>query len=437
MIIITHTTSTRDSIRNDLGRPEYSYYFVMRELQPVLEDLGIVVQVNDPARDVDAIYRNCVKHGIACIFLSLSPPNKTPIDLECPTLPVFAWEFDTMPNEGLMGKPRNDWTRVLAKLGGAVTHSQFTVDTIRRAMGNDFPAVSAPAPVWDAVQEIRHRSRPTPVAHDVRLSLNGMVIDSRETDLSPYNKLALRESEGRLPLPATRRLGECEIRLDGVVYTSIFNPGDGRKNWVDMVEAFCIAFRDTPDATLVLKLTHFNVDPIIPEMLEIMHRCGDFSCRIVMMHGFLEQDDYERLLLATSYAVNTSTGEGQCLPLMEYMSCGKPGIAPRHTSMADYITGRCAFVINSSLEPGAWPHDPRQALRTLRHRLDFASIVGAFRESYHVAQADDGTYAALAQEAIDSLQRYCSRDVVRVRLREAIDTCLSMHSPRAELPVLP
>ncbi len=437
MIIITHTTSTRDTIRNDLGRPEYSYYFVMRELRPVLEELGIVIEISDPARDVDAIYRNCMRHGMECIFLSLSPPNKTPLELECPTLPVFAWEFDTMPNEGFMGKPRNDWTRVLARLGGAITHSQFTVDTIRRAMGSGFPVVSAPAPVWDRMHAIRQTSAPAPVAHDVRLLINGMVIDSRETDLTPYNKLALRESGGQLPLPVNRRQGECEVSLEGVIYTSIFNPGDGRKNWVDMVEAFCIAFRDTPDATLVLKLTHFDVDPIIPEMLEIMHRCGEFSCRIVMLHGFLEQEDYERLLLATSYAVNTSTGEGQCLPLMEYMSCGKPAIAPRHTSMADYITEACAFVIDSSLEPGAWPHDPRQALRTLRHRLDFGSIVSAFRESYRVAKEDQRAYASLAQEAIDSLQRYCSRAVVGARMREAIGGCLSTHNPRIEKPLLP
>lgn len=422
MLILTHTTSTRDSIRNDLGRPEYSYYFVLRELRPVLEDLGVMVEVGDPERDVDPIYRNCRHHGIPCVFLSFSPPHKTPIDLECPTLPVFAWEFDTIPNESFMGKPRNDWTRVLAKLGGAVTHSGFVVQQVKRLMGQQFPIVSAPAPVWDSMAALRDAGPARPVAQGIVLQLEGMVIDSRDTDLSAYDKSSLLAAEGQpLPLPANRQQGSCEVVLDGVVYTSIFNPGDGRKNWQDMIQAFCIAFKDVADATLVLKLTHYDVSSLVPEMLEIMYKCGELACRVVMLHGYLEQDAYERLLLATSYAVNTSMGEGQCLPLMEYMSAGKPAIAPQHSSMADYIDERCAYVLGSSLEPSTWPHDPRQAMRTLRHRLDFGSIVEAYRESHRIAIEVPEQYAHLSQGAVASLQRYCSREVVLDQLRTAIN----------------
>lgn len=432
MLILTHTTSTRDSIRNDLGRPEYSYYFVLRELRPVLEDLGVVVEVGDPERDVDAIYRNCRRHGIPCVFLSFSPPHKTPIDLECPTLPIFAWEFDTIPNEGFMGKPRNDWTRVLGKLGGAITHSGFIVGAVKRLMGGDFPIISAPAPVWDNMAEIRESSTANPIANSIRLQLDGMIVDSRQTDLKAYDKASLLAFEGHpLPLPASRSEGKCEVVLDGVVYTSIFNPGDGRKNWPDMILAFCTAFKDVADATLVLKLTHYDVSQLVPEMLEIIYRCGDLACRVVMLHGYLEQDAYDRLLQATSYAVNTSMGEGQCLPLMEYMSAGKPGIAPQHSSMADYIDDNCAFVLGSSLEPSTWPHDPRQAMRTLRHRLDFGSIVEAYRQSYRVAKEAPGEYSALSRGAIESLRGYCSRDVIRERLRETIAQHIASHENTA------
>jgi len=430
MLILTHTTSTRDSIRNDLGRPEYSYYFVLRELRPVLEDLGVVVEVEDPERDVDLLYRNCQRHGIPCVFLSFSPPHKTPIDLECPTLPIFAWEFDTIPNEGFMGKPRNDWTRVLAKLGGAVTHSGFIVAAVKRLMGMDFPIISAPAPVWDNMARLRDSDPCTPVADNVVIALDGMVVDSRETDLALYDKASLLAFEGHpLPLPDSRREGRCKVVLDGVVYTSIFNPGDGRKNWPDMILAFCIAFRDVADATLVLKLTHYDVSQLVPEMLEIIHRCGEVACRVVMLHGYLEQDSYEQLLQGTSYSVNTSMGEGQCLPLMEYMSAGKPGIAPQHSSMADYVDESCAFVLRSSLEPSTWPHDPRQAMRTLRHRLDFGSLVTAYRDSYRVAKQEPDRYAMLSRGAVLSLQQYCSREVVRERIRDAMAGHIARHEP--------
>jgi hypothetical protein len=57
-----------------------------------------------------------------------------------------------------------------------------------------------------------------------------------------------------------------DLLLDGVVYTAIFCPMDGRKNWFDMICAFCWALRDMPDATLVLKLTHRDCDFAITEI---------------------------------------------------------------------------------------------------------------------------------------------------------------------------
>src|SRR5471030_77618 len=99
MIIIIYSDTNAGSIEKNLGLPEYSYYFVLKEFKPILERMGIVVPVTDPAREVDAIYRNAQAHGESCVFLSFSPPHKTAIGLECPTIPVFAWEFNTIPQE--------------------------------------------------------------------------------------------------------------------------------------------------------------------------------------------------------------------------------------------------------------------------------------------------------------------------------------------------
>jgi hypothetical protein len=111
MIILVHTAFHNGNVAANLGQPEYSYYFVLREFRPVLEQLGIVIDIHDPARDVDVVYHNCLKQGVACVFLSFLPPNKTPIGLACPTVPVFAWEYADLPDEGFSGKARNDWRR--------------------------------------------------------------------------------------------------------------------------------------------------------------------------------------------------------------------------------------------------------------------------------------------------------------------------------------
>ena len=68
------------------------------------------------------------------------------------------------------------------------------------------------------------------------------------------------------------------------------------------------------------------------------------------MHGYLNDDEYAKLVQGSTYVVNAAHGEGQCLPLMEYMSAGKPAIAPSHTAMEEYINEGNSFVVKSSAE---------------------------------------------------------------------------------------
>ena len=49
--------------------------------------------------------------------------------------------------------------------------------------------------------------------------------------------------------------------------------------------------------------------------------------------------------------MNASRCEGLYLPLMEFMSCGTPAIAPDHSAMADYMDAQVGFVV--PLQPGA------------------------------------------------------------------------------------
>lgn len=423
MILIVHTSTSAKSIAQQLGRPEYSYRFVLDEFRPLLEEFGSVIEVQDPEQEVDVIYARCQREGESCVFLCFMPPNKTPIGLSCPTIPVFAWEYETLPTEEFGGKPRNDWARVLAKLGHALTHSSFTAEQTRATLGDDFPIACVPAPLWERMQSLRGARQ-----ESVRLRVDGMVIDSRCVDLSAYRKSLLVAAEpATLPLPHVR--GSNVIELDGVVYTAIFNPHDARKNWMEMISGFCDALRDKADATLLIKLTHHDPADIIPVYLEQIYKMGRISCRVLLVHAYLERSDYNALLRATTYAVNTSHGEGQCLPLMEYMSAGKPAVAPRHTAMLDYVTSDNAFVVDSSAEPGTWPHDQRQAFRTLRQRIHYQSLVQAYGRSYHVARHEPEFYAAMSAAATATLRAYCSMEVVRPRLQQFVRERLSATAP--------
>jgi glycosyltransferase involved in cell wall biosynthesis len=433
MLIIIHSETNQHTIAQNLGRSEYSYYFVLKEYRPVLERLGRVVEVLDPQVEVDALYLECLSRGEPCVFLSFSPPHRTPVHLACPTLPVFAWEFSTIPNEPFAAESRNDWRTVLAACGAAITHSSYTVNAVREAMTDDYPIVAVPAPVWDRFAARGAQLHGAPREEPLRLTIKGLVADSRTLDLNAFGPAHLRSGPG---IDFTAPVAEQELLLDGVVYTSVFNPGDGRKNWEDMLSAFCVSFRDVEDATLVLKLTHHDAEEALSDILHHLYKNQSYRCRIVLIYGYLADPDYERLVQATRYVVNTSYGEGQCLPLMEFMSCGKPAVAPRTTAMIDYLSADNAFLIESTDELTAWPHDPRRAFRTLRYVTNWASLCAAYKASYDVAKNHPARYAQMSAHAVSSLQGFCSQAVAEQRLQVFLaqlfeQRCMAMETPQA------
>lgn len=428
MLILIHSETNQRTIRESLGKPEYSYYFVLKEYRPILERIGQVLEVVDPDALVDALYDDCQARGEDCVFLSFSPPHRTPIHYRCPTIPVFAWEFSTLPHETWHGEPRHNWHHVLDTVGAAITHSSFTVDAVHEAMGKDYPVISVPAPVWNRFSQRAQALPREPIARSIQLKIEGLLLDSRSIDVQPYAPAKHRRGE-RIDFERAR--GQHELTLDGVVYTSVFNPFDGRKNWIDMLGAFCWCFRDSPDATLVLKLTHHLVDDALNDMLHHLFKLQPYRCRIVLIHGYLDDAAYERLVEATSYVVNTSYGEGQCLPLMEFMSCGKPAIAPSNTAMLDYLSEENAFVVDCTPELTAWPHDPRAAYRTLRYIPVWDSILQAYKASYELARDNPARYRQMGDAAIASLEAFCSQEVATQRLGEFLTAVLSKQTPAA------
>nr|WP_298139559.1 glycosyltransferase [uncultured Pseudomonas sp.] len=510
MRILVYSQVTAAHIATSMGAPEYSYYFVLRDFLPALRALGEVRFVEQPELEVDRLYDEAQALGQRCLFLSFSPPQKTLIDLRCPTIPVFAWEFDSIPSEPWLDDLRQDWRHVLGKCAMAITHSQLTVRAVRNEMGVGFPIVAIPAPVWDKFAWIRRQPIELPLSKPVLLKMRGgVVVDSQAPALSPYifgkNATArvvqaIREHEHALKrqratpevevpppvrqqsrlqvtrrylgewylkawcrhlpfLPKTRQAsaavlelvrddpgkrleprntveprqppaagvtplmpqwlpGDTQVKLSGVIFTALFNPYDGRKNWADMLTAFCAAFRDTPDATLVFKLGHNEYLSAMHDMLIWMARMPRFKCRIVLLHGYLDGSEFDTLIRASAFTVNASHGEGQCLPLMEFLSCGKPAIAPRHSAMADYIDEQVGFVVDSWLDATAWSHDPRLAYRTQRHQIDWASLRDAYRAAYKCVKDEPERYRQLSRNAIERMRGHCSREAAGAALMD-------------------
>ena len=218
-----------------------------------------------------------------------------------------------------------------------------------------------------------------------------------------------------------------KITLEGVVYTSVFSPRDGRKNWEDIVTAFCTAFQDTEDATLVLKMSHRSLTSFLGKLHFFLQQLWPFKCRIVALHGYMDSAEYETLISATHFYVNASRCEGLCLPLMEYMACCKPAISPCHTAMADYVDSTSTFIVDADLEPCMWPHDPRNVFRAMRYRIDWESLVNAYRRSYDIAKNKADVYLRMAEAASSQMHAFSSNHVVKDKLEAFFTKELGCH----------
>jgi hypothetical protein len=184
-----------------------------------------------------------------------------------------------------------------------------------------------------------------------------------------------------------------------------------------MISAFCWAFRDTPDATLILKMVHENYDAYRYFLFLMLSRLEPFRCRVIAIQTSLDSGEYEQLIAATSYFVDTAEYKALCLPLMEFMSFGRPAITPCHTAMEDYIDTDTAFIVKSSRQLGTRPLDWKMMLRAERYRLNWESLLEAYRESYRVAKVEPERYAALSRAAQERIRDVASDDAVAAQLR--------------------
>ena len=474
MIILISSKIGQADIQASLGKPEYSYFFLMKDFLPALERIGTVIQVQS-RDDIEVQYATYRAQGEDVVFISVSPPHQTLLDLACPTVTLFAWEFDSLPSVAWGDNPQNDWRHVFAHTTGAIATSREAAGLVEQSMGERFPVIALPAPIWD-----RYAALGTPQGWPLELGerqfpFSGIIIDSPILGLSadglvrkPAEILAeehvapgsepvpapspLFEAwqlstallkgwwrEIRLPLESEASLGSVaaesqvvtpqaeakiepekpplqQIALRGVVYTTVLNPADSRKNWVEIITAFCWAFKEVEDATLVVKMTHHDLEYYRIVLMTLLSRLAPFSCRVVVLHGFLEDEQYQGLISASTYYVNASSGEGLCLPLMEFLSAGRPVIAPTHTAMADYVDEHLAFLVQCSLEPFCWPQDPTGIFMTHRHRLNWQSLMEAFQASYAVATQKPQEYRAMSQHAYTKMREFASVDVIAAPL---------------------
>jgi glycosyltransferase involved in cell wall biosynthesis len=443
-----------------LGHADYSNGFVVQALGPALERIGRWRPVTRPESSLLGAAARSAADGFRPIHLSLCPLHSAYLTPALPTILFPFWEFPRIPDRDFGFDTRQNWARIARSADLLLTACRLTADAIERA-GVGVPVGVVPVPVAPESFEVpdwhprhswtltcRHiswggeapdRGPGVAAAADLReaMPLRGWPRIERGLRrryhrhvrpwLSDGAALRVRRLKNslltRIDAPPPPRIEPTPLTLSGLVYTSIFNLGDPRKNPRDLLSAFLIAFRDRPDATLVLKLATSPVSELIElERISALYRGLGIAhrCRVVVITDYLSEADMERLYRSTTFYVNTSHAEGACLPLQRALAAGRPGIAPAHTAMADYLDESVGFVVASHPEPAAWPHDPEQRCETTWHRLVWSDLHDQFVRSARVAEHAPAAYRELSDQGRRRMGQLASRDASTTALRQSL-----------------
>jgi hypothetical protein len=461
--VILTSYRTRSTGAQRLGLPGYSYDIVARLLVPLLQRWGEVVPVPLDVRRIEEAIRAARQRGLRPIHLSVLPFQDVYLTASAPNVVFPFWEFPDVPAEAFDGNPQNNWTATANRCDLVLVCGPFTAAALRRGgIRTPIHVVPVPTPreyfllppwsaqtvtripcsayvfpnpavpdheLWDAADPASADAPRPPTPSRMRTLLGQLRLAYRHV-LKPLIPPAVHRAarERVRPLGPDRwhaYLDSCRrehLELSGIVYTSIFSPQDGRKNREDLLSGFVAALRDRADATLVVKLV--SADSFWVESALNYYRTTGLShrCKVVFITDYLSDEHLRALAGASTYYLTTTRAEGCCLPLLNYLAAGRPGVTPLHSAIGDYFTPEMGFVIASSPERAFWPQDKRIRFKTTWHRVVWPSAIEQIRKSYAMARRQRDAYEAMSAAARTRVRQWVEPEAVWPRLRDALDT---------------
>jgi len=457
--LVVRSPYANADIAEHIGREAYSYRFVYRAFAPLLERWGRIIELTGPNDRLDSALWRARRQNGEPVHLSFQPLPQTLLSPVAPNVAYPFWEFPDIPNIGLGDGHGHDWVEIANQLALLLTASTFTRDAFVTA-GVKVPVHIVPVPTaaeyfavpaWEPGQqpvlEFPAYVFPQPEAPSVPAadpwqierveSLGAQLRRTYKRRVKPlfharidrYLTIACRigaavrqarERIRRVAVPAVPRL-----ELSGVVFTTILNPLDPRKNWQDLLSSFLLALGDREDATLVVKLI---ICPqlaagAVNDMIRYYQGLGlRHRCKLAFVSAYLTDAQMVALASASTYYVNPSRAEGACLPLQNFLAAGRPGISPVHSAMTDYFSDSVGLVVASHHEPTCWPHDPQQRLTTTWHRLVWQSLHDQLPMAYDLAKQALDRYRALAMRGRARMAKFAGHESVWPRLQAALDS---------------
>lgn len=315
------------------GRAHYSWKIVTALYSQGLEEAGLETKkVIRPEIYQTKIAQNTFGLRHDDIHLAVKPIEHIRSFYGIKNIFICGWEFPEFSDKAYESNPFFNHIAVLKHADKIWCWSDFTTSNLKSYGINT--AITMPPPVI-------------------------VTKPSDEKSISTIPTLALNTT--RIPTPNDIRAFGDVLRAykDSVIFISVLNPFDKRKQIKLMLTAFQAALKRTPNLVLIVKLVIDNINTTlgnIQEILEIHHDFKGQSDRIVFVSETLTDSQMIKLMKTAKFYFCTSSTEGLNLPMIEAMSLGVVPVSSRATAMADYIHEENAIVIKNDklLTDGAY-----------------------------------------------------------------------------------
>jgi glycosyltransferase involved in cell wall biosynthesis len=409
-------------LKQFLGAPNYSYGYSLRGYHTALTRAGLNCQlIRNPE------YRPDVRNTSAAkaIHIGFYPPDGQRFLKGAYNIACIAWEFERLRSKAEANSYHAfaDAATMLSQAQEVWVVSEYGAEAVRRSSGIErVRAVASPVP---CTRQTGRAARP--ILED--LQSNAIRLD-RLTWVPLAIFPTLQDSlsgaaEGRRA-SLLNWLIDVNEEQPPVIFLSVFNVHDFRKQMKPVLEAFARYTHENPNAYLLLKVSCIDSDRLDINRMMLMDQVSDagemtpplVSDRVLMTTDALSRDEMNTLFDIASYYVCTSHGEGQNLPLIEAMGAGVVPVSVDHTAMAEYIDQTNAFVIPSQLAP----FTPRLADRYGMYGVNTYYVDG--RSVYQtIARAmaqSDSDYAAMSDAAVTCVIQRFGPDVLLSAVRQYV-----------------
>jgi glycosyltransferase involved in cell wall biosynthesis len=329
-----------------LGQPHYSYRFAEAKFAAAFAAAGVPLPlIAMPECHATAAALGLGAAGGTLVHLIFRSTEQIRLLKPAVNICCFAWEFEVLRDWTAPGEhPFLNQVRMLSLCDEIWVPCRFTA-AVLRAHGVDRvhvipapvrgPATGRPSLV-EALMTVGPVGAMPLLAHFLRPQAD-VARDVAARGLTLIDRLAPRRSE---PPP--------------LIYLTILNPEDFRKNLDALLRGFHHFQQAVVDAVLIVKVVtaeaRFSLERVIAEVVPPKLAGGSIleNDNIVFVGGFLSETQMSALFGLADFYLCASLAEGQNLPLLEAMAHGCVPVTTANTAMADYITPDNAFVIETT-----------------------------------------------------------------------------------------